>query len=131
VPGVLDAAVNLATERATVEYIPTITTQDDIIAAIVRIGYGVIPPDAGDTEEDAEQAARRAEVADQTRKFFIGALFTLPLFVLSMGRDMGLWGAWSHQAWVNWLLLALATPVQFYTGWDYYTGGWKSLRNRS
>ncbi|MBF0552548.1 MAG: copper-translocating P-type ATPase, partial [Deltaproteobacteria bacterium] len=103
----------------------------DIIAAIVSSGYGVIPPDAGDTEEDAEQAARRAEVADQTRKFFIGALFTLPLFILSMGRDMGLWGAWSHQAWVNWLLLALATPVQFYTGWDYYTGGWKSLRNRS
>ncbi|MBF0497156.1 MAG: copper-translocating P-type ATPase [Deltaproteobacteria bacterium] len=131
IPGVLDAAVNLATERATVEYIPTITTQDDIIAAIVRIGYGVIPPDTGDTEEDAEQVARRAEVADQTRKFFIGAFFTLPLFILSMGRDMGLWGDWSHQVWVNWLLLALATPVQFYTGWDYYTGGWKSLRNRS
>ena len=33
--------------------------------------------------------------------------------------------------WVNWLFLALATPVQFYTGWDYYTGGWKSLKNKS
>jgi Cu+-exporting ATPase len=32
---------------------------------------------------------------------------------------------------VNWLFLALATPVQFYTGWDYYTGGWKSLKNKS
>jgi len=32
---------------------------------------------------------------------------------------------------VNWAFWALATPVQFYTGWDYYTGGWKSLKNRS
>jgi Cu+-exporting ATPase len=40
-------------------------------------------------------------------------------------------GAWSHALWVNWAFWALATPVQFYTGWDYYTGGWKSLKNRS
>jgi Cu+-exporting ATPase len=61
----------------------------------------------------------------------VGAAFTLPLFLLSMGRDFGLLGAWSHGTWVNWLFLALATPVQFYTGWDYYVGGLKSLRNRS
>ena len=48
-----------------------------------------------------------------------------------MLRDFGLVGAWSHAVWVNWLFLALATPVQFYTGWDYYVGGFKSLRNRS
>jgi Cu+-exporting ATPase len=48
-----------------------------------------------------------------------------------MARDFGLLGAWSHALWVNWAFWALATPVQFYTGWDYYTGGWKSLKNRS
>ena len=56
---------------------------------------------------------------------------SLPLFLLSMGRDFGFTGEWSHAAWVNWLFWALATPVQFYTGWDYYTGGFNSLRNRS
>ena len=48
-----------------------------------------------------------------------------------MGRDFGVLGAWSHQPWMNWLFLALATPVQFYVGWDYYVGGFKSLRNGS
>jgi len=56
---------------------------------------------------------------------------TLPLFLLSMGRDFGLTGSWSHAPWMNWLFLVLATPVQFYTGWDYYVGGFKSLRNKS
>ncbi len=81
--------------------------------------------------EDAEAAARRAEIQDQTRKFWTGAAFALPLFALSMARDFGLVGHWAHAPWVNWLMFALATPVQLYVGWDYYRGGWKSLRNGS
>jgi len=46
--------------------------------------------------EDAEAAARRIEIEDQTRKFLVGIVFTLPLFVLSMGRDFGLMGPWAH-----------------------------------
>ncbi|MCD6307539.1 MAG: cadmium-translocating P-type ATPase, partial [Candidatus Latescibacteria bacterium] len=53
------------------------------------------------------------------------------LFVLSMMRDFSLLGAWAHAPCVDWLFLALATPVQFYTGWGFYTGAVKSLRNRS
>ena len=68
---------------------------------------------------------------DQTRKFAVGVSFAVPLFILSMGRDFGLIGQWSHAPWVNWLFWALATPVQFYTGWDYYVGGLKSLKNKS
>jgi P-type Cu+ transporter len=64
-------------------------------------------------------------------RFLVGVLFSLPLFVLSMGRDFGLLGAWAHAPWVNWLFWVLATPVQFYVGWDYYVGGAKSLRNGS
>ena len=63
--------------------------------------------------------------------FLVGVAFTLPLFILSMSRDFGLLGSWSHAVWVNWLFWALATPVQFYTGWDYYVGGLKSLKNKS
>jgi Cu+-exporting ATPase len=48
-----------------------------------------------------------------------------------MGRDLGLLGTWSHAGWMNWLFLVLATPVQFYTGYDFYRGGWKSLVNMS
>jgi len=131
VSGVLNAAVNFASERASVEYLPTLATVDDIIGAIQKAGYGAIAPDDLLDGEDAEQTARNAEIRDQTRKFITGAVFALPLFTLSMLRDFGLIGHWAHAAWVNWLFLMLATPVQFYTGWDYYVGGIKSLRNRS
>ena len=131
VPGVVKASVNFATERAHVEYIPTVTTINDMISAIEKAGYGAIQPDETIEGEDAELAARKAEIKNQTRKFLTGLLFAAPLFFLSMGRDFGLFGRWAHAAWVNWLFLALATPVQFYTGLDYYIGGWKSLKNGS
>ncbi|MCB0197122.1 MAG: copper-translocating P-type ATPase, partial [Anaerolineae bacterium] len=70
-------------------------------------------------------------IRDQTRKLWVGVIFTLPLFLMSMARDFGLIGHWAHASWVNVLFLALATPVQFYTGWDYYIGAYKSLRNKS
>jgi Cu+-exporting ATPase len=129
--GVVSAAVNFASERVTVEYVPGILNADDIVAAIEKAGYGAIPPKDGLDEEDAEQKARDAEIKDQTRKFAVGVLFALPLFVFSMGRDFSLIGPWSHAPWINWLFLALATPVQFYTGWDYYQGGLKSLKSKS
>jgi len=131
VPGVLQGSVNFAAERALVEYIPNVTDIDAIITAIEKAGYGAIRPDVLDEQEDAEAAARRAEIRDQTRKFLFGVLFAAPLFLLSMGRDFSILGPWSHAAWMNWLFLLLATPVQFYTGWDYYTGGWKSLKNKT
>ena len=131
VPGVVDATVNFASEHAHVEYIPALVTIDDMIAAIEKAGYGAIRPDEVLEDGDVELAARNAEIRNQTRKFLTGVVFAAPLFFLSMGRDFGLLGLWSHAAWMNWLFLALATPVQFYTGWDYYTGGWKSLKNGS
>lgn len=128
VPGVLSATVNLATERATVEYIPGQVTRRDLVAAIERAGYGVLEA-AEASLEDAEQRARAEEMHMQTRRFWIGVLFTFPLFLLSMARDGGILGHWAHQPWFNILLFVLATPVQFYVGWDYYVGGWKALRN--
>ena len=130
-PGVVQAPVNFAAERVYVEYIPSATDIDEMIGAIEKAGYGAIRPEALEEQEDAELAARRAEIRDQTRKFLFGVLFAAPLFLISMGRDFGILGAWSHAVWMNWLFLVLATPVQFYTGWDYYTGGWKSLRNKT
>ncbi|MDA8141725.1 MAG: heavy metal translocating P-type ATPase [Desulfobacteraceae bacterium] len=129
--GVIDASVNFASERAAISYLPGAIGMEEIIAAIEKAGYGAIAPAEGDGAEDVEQKARQAEIHDQARKFIVGLIFALPLFVFSMARDFGLLGHWSHGAWVNWLFFALATPVQFYTGSDYYTGGYKSLRNGS
>jgi Cu+-exporting ATPase len=127
-PGVIAANVNFATEQGTIEYLPQQTTPAQIMAAIQRAGYGVILPTAA-TLEDVEQQARRSEIEDQTRKFWIGVTFTLPLFLLSMSRDFHGLGEWAHHATINWLMLIMTLPVQFYVGWDYYLGAWKSLRN--
>jgi Cu+-exporting ATPase len=129
--GIVNAAVNFATERLTAEYIPGVTTANDIVAVVKKAGYDAILPDEVVAGEDPEQAARNAEIKDQTRKFILGAIFALPLFILSMGRDFNLIGMWSHASWVNWFFLALATPVQFYTGWDFYKGSVNSLKNKS
>jgi Cu+-exporting ATPase len=104
-----------------------------MIQAIEQAGYGIVQS-AADAErplEDVEAQARQAEIADQTRKFWSGVVFALPLFLLSMARDFGLLGEWAYAPWVNWLFLALATPVQFYTGWDYYVGAYYAMRNRT
>ncbi len=131
VPGVVQAAVNFASESASVEYLPNVVEISDLVEAVRVAGFRANVHGETAEAEDVEAAARRLEVADQTRKFMVGVACALPLFILSMGRDFGLTGPWSHAPWVNWLFWALATPVQFYTGWDYYTGGFNSLRNRS
>ena len=128
-PGVVSATVNFATEKAQVAYIPGQMTPTDLIAAIKGAGYGVVEADPDQQLADVEQAAREAEIDEQTRKFWIGVAFSLPLFIFSMARDFALLGAWSHALWGYWLMFVLATPVQFYVGWDYYTGGFKALRN--
>ncbi len=129
VPGVVDASVNFASEKASVEYLGGAVQRSDLVAAVEAAGYRVVESVGGD--EDAAVSARSAEIRRQTTKFWLGAAFTLPLFALSMGRDFGLLGAWAHQWWVAWWMAAMAAPVQFYVGWDFYRGGWKSLRNGS
>ena len=129
-PGVLKAQVNFASEHAYLEYLQDVTDKEEILSAVRNAGYNAVLPDVDDGK-DAEQEAREKEIRGQARKFMAGVIFSLPLFILSMLRDFSITGDWSHAAWVNWMFLALATPVQFYTGWDYYTGGFKSIRNKS
>jgi Cu+-exporting ATPase len=130
-PGIEAANVNLANERLSVSYDSAVVKRDDIIARIRKIGYDV--PDLGADEEmeDAEAKARAMEVAHQQRRLLVGLVFSVPLFALSMGRDFGILGAWSSQSWVNYLFWALATPVQFYVGWDYYVSAFRALRIRT
>ena len=127
-PGIVSATVNFATEKAQIAYIPGRVTSADLIAAIEGVGYGVVEADP-EQLVDTEQAARETEMHEQRHKFWTGVVFSLPLFLFSMARDFALLGTWSHALWGNWLMFALAIPVQFYVGWDYYTGGFKALRN--
>jgi len=156
VPGVLEASVNLSSETASVTYTPASTGFAELKAAVERAGYGVIeaPGGAEHAPEDVEAAARAAELADKRRKLTVAVALGLPLFVLSMARDFGLIQPWLTPFWaanealmahdganvhhypasadiLNWIFLALATPVQFFSGRDFYVHAWKALKART
>jgi P-type Cu+ transporter len=129
VEGVLEASVNFASEKAQVTYAPGAVTRAELAAAVRKAGYDVVESADDADLEDAEAEARRAEIQHQRHRFVVGSIFSLPLIILAMGRDLGIFGMWSHANWVNWLMFVLATPVQFYVGRDYYTGAYKAVRN--
>jgi P-type Cu+ transporter len=126
-PGVMNASVNFAVETVSVDYLANETDRQKIIESIRFAGYDVIE----NTENSEDEISNEKEITNQRNKFLTGLVFALPLFLLSMLRDFQLLGDWAYQTWVLWLMWGLATPVQFYTGWDYYVGGYKSLRNLS
>ncbi len=129
VEGVLGVNVSFTSERARVNYIPTVVSQAELRKAVSAAGFETV--ETGGTAEDAERKARQAEIAQQRHFLTVGLIFTVPLFLFSMGRDLGLLPHWTMETWGNWLMFVLATPVQFYVGWQYYVGAYKALRNRS
>lgn len=128
-PGVTKININWVSGKVSVNYIPTLVTQIDIRDQIKSAGFEA--QILGDQNTDAEEMIRKIEFGKQRRELFLGLLLTIPLFLLSMGRDFGLIGEWAHQPWVNWMMWALATPVQFYVGRKYYTGAIQSIRNKA
>ena len=132
--GVLEVNVNLATEKATVKYLPGSVRRSDLIGAVEASGYGVLDLSnvAKEDEVDTERAARQAEIDRQRRLVLTGIAFTLPLFILSMGRDFLMNSVpllmWSGFPFVFFLL---ATPVQVIVGKQYIVGAWKAAKNRT
>jgi Cu+-exporting ATPase len=130
VEGVLEAQVTFTTEKARVKYVPTVVTQAEIREAVSKSGFEAL--ELGGDAEDAEAKARQHEIDTQRRLLIIGLIFTVPLFLFSMSMDFNLLPMeWMEASWALWLMLVLATPVQFYVGWQYYVGAYKSLRNGS
>ncbi len=127
--GVLESSVSFSAERAKVSYIPTIVSQQDLRKIIKQAGFQAVV--SGDLSVDAEAQAREAEIDYQKKMLIIGLIFTVPLFILSMGTDFGLIKVGMDSTWLKWVMFALATPVQFYVGRQYYVGAYKSLRNGS
>lgn len=144
--GVVEVHVNYTAGKATIKYIPTLVSQNDLRRAVSAAGFEAVMIEG--SSEDAERIAREREISHQKHLLTVGLIFTVPLFVLAMTRDFGLLdGLFGGRPgmlhampsmvpvmvapWFNWLLLTLATPVQFYVGWQYYVGAYKALRNGS
>ncbi|HRL77208.1 MAG TPA: heavy metal translocating P-type ATPase [Candidatus Accumulibacter phosphatis] len=123
-PGV-EAAVNLASERATVRYRPGLVTTAELIATIEAAGFHGHLADAQSRAD--ERARKTAAQRSELLRFSIAAVLTLPLTAQMLAMFAG--GEQPHADLLpRWLQLALATPVQFWIGWRFYEGAWKSLR---
>jgi heavy metal translocating P-type ATPase len=136
VDGVLEANVNLASERATLRFLPAAAPVSRLKQAIRDAGYGVMEVAEGVTRADAEREAREAERRELLQAVWVAAVLTVPLFVLDMGAmliaplDAFLHGLMSMQSWA-YLFFILATAVQFGPGLRFYQKGWPALVRRA
>ncbi|MDQ3864197.1 MAG: copper ion binding protein, partial [Actinomycetota bacterium] len=119
--GVLDVHVNLAAQRATVEYLAGAAEMRDFERAIEGAGYGVVHGEEGLAED-----AHEREYARLRRDFLVAAALTVLILVGSLPMMLGVM---IPVRWLEFLLLALATPVQFWAGWRFYRGAWEALRH--
>jgi len=116
VPGVSEAEVNLATERATVR--ASGVTAPVLVAAVEKAGYSALPH-----EEQTTSAQGVHRSGEPWWPVALAALLSLPLVLPMAGMLFG-----ADWALNGWLQLALATPVQFWLGARFYRAGWKALR---
>jgi len=131
-PGVREATVNLATERARVRHLPDLVDARELIRAVEAAGYGASQPEPGVDRADRERATRAAEMRSLKRSLIWAAAFTLPIFVLDMGAHLippfhhAVHGTVGTQN-LYLLFFVLASLVQFGPGLRFYQKGWPAL----
>src|SRR5918995_1459483 len=123
VPGVLEASVNLANERATVEYLAGEVEPRDLEMAIEGAGYGVVREEDSSVEDSHEREYRKLK-----SDFLLAAALTALILLGSLPHMLGLMLP-IPTGWLNLGLLLLATPVQFWAGWRFYRGAWGALKH--
>jgi Cu+-exporting ATPase len=119
--GVVKASVNLATEKARVEFDPASVGPQDLIGAIEGAGYGVV-------REESPEDAREEDRRGLRDNFLVAAVLTVLILAGSLPPMLG-FGMPVPMGWLNFGLLVLATPVQFWAGWRFYRGALGSLRH--
>jgi Cu+-exporting ATPase len=132
--GVIQASVNFATERATVQYIPGTVGMEDFQRAVKAAGYEVLKVENARKEDlvDREKAAREAAYRKLKRKLIAGVVLVVPVFLLAYWKMLGLTYLYGLSRQVNFVLqLIFQTPIQFWVGWQFYSGAWKTAKHKS
>jgi Cu+-exporting ATPase len=132
--GVVRASVNFATERATVQYIPGAVSMIDFRKAVKEAGYEILEMGKAEKEDivDREKIAREAEYWKLKRKFISGVILVIPVFLLAYWKMLGLSHLLNLSRGINFYLqLIFQTPIQFWVGWQFYVGAWKTAKHKS
>lgn len=126
--GVSNANVNFALETIAVEYDDKQVATADMIAAVKKMGYELIPKQDGKDKIDHKEQ----EIKKQQRRFIFSAILTFPLLWTMVAHFEFLSFIYMPAILMNpWLQLALATPVQFIVGAGFYKGAFNALKNKS
>ncbi|MBI2476684.1 heavy metal translocating P-type ATPase, partial [Candidatus Uhrbacteria bacterium] len=129
-PGILDASVSFASEKARVTFDSNKISEGAIIAQVKKAGYRADV--AGRSNPDEERARRKKEIQSYWRKFLIGAVLSVPmLYFMFLDFFLFLPGRTLLLPWVGIVSFVLATPVQVFLGAGFYKGLWSSLRMKT
>ena len=121
VPGVFDASVNLALERAQVTFAHRAVEPADLLGAVARAGYGALLTEA---EESLRQVREQAQLDRERRVLILCAVLTLPMVI---GMTLNVLGYEDLHVMPS-LEVVLATPIQFLIGLRFYKGALNALR---
>jgi len=126
--GVDSVAVNFATEQALVEFTPSQITLHDLANTITSLGYTPHLPNITSSHSPIEQdkKTRRIAIKALTFKLIVSLGFAIPIFALNMSEFLSV----SLQQ-KFFLQLLLATPIQFWAGWQFYQGTWAAAKHKT
>ncbi len=126
VPGVISVTVNLASEKATVEYLSGEAGMDDFKRAVEGAGYSIRAEVSA--EPDALAVAAHREIRALLHKLIFAGSIGLFMFLVAISEFTGRW--MPSFLGNHYLLWALATPVQFWAGWQFYQSAWARLKHK-
>jgi|YelNatPaOPRAMG01_1025707.scaffolds.fasta_scaffold26300_2 Cu+-exporting ATPase len=132
--GVLQVTVNLATEKANVQFLPGVVSFADFQQTVQEAGYELLPPPGADLEMliGREKALKEIDFKSLKRRFIWGIILLVPVLALASWKMMGLSSLFLFGYDVNYYLQFLfQTPLQFWIGWPFYSGAWKRLKQKS
>ncbi len=121
-PGVLNAAVNLASQIATIEFMPSEVKPQDLKESVVAIGYDLIIDESAGAKEELENLQQKKARSLRLRTFSAIAL-AIPLVAISM--------FFMNIPYANYIMWAIATPVVVWMGRNFFINGWKQLMHGS
>lgn len=129
--GVIASNVNLATEKLTIQYDPTVISVSDITQAVSNAGYEAHEDLETSDSVNEEKDKKQQKIKSIWTRFLGSTIFTIPLFYIAMGHMLGLplpeiIDPKVNPEWFSLVQLILTIPVMIY-GWKFFTVGYKTL----